>query len=70
MLAWWLAQHHEDAADAAQVAHDVAEGGAHGAEHAEQHIPELPNLIGTLHHWLPEQFPTLKPFFDTFDNAE
>jgi F-type H+-transporting ATPase subunit a len=66
MLAWWLAQHHDEAAAAAQAA---AEHAGHGGGEAEQHIPELPNLLGTLHHWLPEQFPALKPFFDTLDNT-
>lgn len=69
MLAWWLAQHHEDAADAAQVAHDVVENGAHGAEHAEQHIPELPNLLGTIHHILGQKAPHVADSLDNFARA-
>ena len=50
MLAWWLAEHHTEAANAA---HAAAE---HGAEHAE-HIPELPNLLGVGYHVLSEYAP-------------
>ena len=61
MLAW-LAENHAEVEHAVEAAH---EAGAHGAPHAEQHIPELPNLLGVIHHWLGESYPAAA---DTLDN--
>lgn len=69
MLAWWLAQQHEEAAEAAQAAHDAAGHGAAGAEHAATHVPELPNLLGTIHHILGEQAPAVADTLDNFARA-
>ncbi|MBN2082057.1 F0F1 ATP synthase subunit A [bacterium] len=48
MLALWLAEHHEEVAEAANGAHEAA---GHAAEHSAG-VPELPNLFGTIHHLL------------------
>ena len=61
MLAWWLAAHGEEIAEGAHAAQEAA---AHGG-HAEQHIPELPNLIGVIHHAIGQTNPELA---DTIDN--
>lgn len=66
MLAWWLAQHHGEAADAAQAASAAAE---HGGEHAAEHIPELPNLLGTIHHVLGVKAPGIADTLDNFVRA-
>jgi F-type H+-transporting ATPase subunit a len=66
MLAWWLAQHHEEAADAAQAAAQHAGG---GGEHAAPGIPELPNLLGTIHHFLGVKAPGIADTLDNFAHA-
>ena len=66
MLAWLLAEHATEAANTAGHAAEAgAHGAGHGAEHAAAGIPELPNLIGQLHHVLAAKYPAA---FDTFDN--
>jgi F-type H+-transporting ATPase subunit a len=50
MLAW-LAEHAIDTATAVEHGAQAAGEAAHGGEHAAG-IPELPNLIGVIHHWL------------------
>lgn len=61
MLAWWLAEHHEDLTHGAEAAHDAA----HGAEHGGG-IPELPNIFGVVHHILAEKSPATADFLDNF----
>ena len=65
MLAW-LAGHSEEAAEAAGTVHEAAQN---GAGHAEQHIPELPNLLGVIHHILAEKAPGVADTLDNFARA-
>lgn len=60
MLAWWLAEHHEELAQGAQAAH----GAAHATEH--EGIPELPNLFGLIHHIIATESPKTADFLDNF----
>ena len=62
MLAWWLAEHHEDVAEAV---HTAGEHG-HEAEHHGALVPELPNLVGVVHHALYEKAPDVAFALDNF----
>ena len=62
MLAYWLAEHHEEVTHAAEAAHGAA-------EHAEAHgskVPELPNLLGVVHHALYKLSPDTAHQMDAF----
>lgn len=59
MMLWWLAEHSSELAQGAESAHA-------GAEHAQEGIPELPNLFGVLHHIIEANFPALGDSLNNF----
>jgi len=66
MLAWWVAEHHEEVADAA---HGVAEHGGDAAHHGGALVPELPNLLGVFHHALAVKAPGTADSLDNMASA-
>lgn len=66
MLAWWLLQHHEEVTDAAQGA---VEHGGEAAHEGGALVPELPNLIGVVHHALAQKAPGVADSLDNFAAA-
>jgi F0F1-type ATP synthase membrane subunit a len=67
MLALWLATQAEHGAHAAEHGHAAGEAAHHASGSA---VPELPNLIGTLHHMFPAAFAPLEHFAESMGFAD